>query len=183
MRFTTFLLTGFLVLLPLSLSAIAKQADPALSENTAAINSVKPPNFASHEGQVYSSGQPAKDELKMLAQKGIKHVINLRSRHEQNWDESELVKQLGMTYHSLPITSAEDINTENAAKLTALINKLKGEGVLVHCASSNRVGALIAISAYLKGLNNEAAIDEGKRWGLKSLEPVAQSVINQSSGL
>jgi hypothetical protein len=43
---------------------------------------------------------------------------------------------------------------------------------LVHCASSNRVGAMIALRAALvDGASADAALAEGRRWGLKSLEP------------
>lgn len=175
-------LSGFLVLSLFSIPTLAK--DLSLSEssqqkvNTTKIDNAKILNFVSHDGHVYSAGQPSKEALKMLAETGIKHIINLRSPDEQTWDENELVNRLGMTYHAMPIANADEVNSENAAKLADLINKLKGEGVLVHCASSNRVGALIAISAHLKGLKTEAAIDEGKRWGLKSLEPAARRVIS-----
>jgi len=185
MTLTSHYFCVFLVLSFLSLSTLAKQSLPAetsqLSDNIAKIEHAKILNFVSHDGHVYSAGQPSKEALKMLAESGIKHIINLRSPDEQTWDENDLVNGLGMTYHAMPIANAGEVNSENAAKLSDLLNRLKGEGVLVHCASSNRVGALIAISAHLKGLKTEAAIDEGKRWGLKSLEPVAQSVINNQN--
>src|SRR5690606_38327465 len=47
---------------------------------------------------------------------------------------------------------------------------------LVHCASGNRVGALAALrAAWLQGADEEAAIAEGRRWGLRSLETEVRS--------
>ncbi|MFM9745549.1 hypothetical protein ACKI2C_49195, partial [Streptomyces brasiliscabiei] len=90
----------------------------------------------------------------------------------QDWDEKALVNSLNMNYVALPITGVKDNNVENARLLTQFLAQKRGEAVLVHCASSNRVGALMAIAAYESGQDVEASIGEGKNWGLKSLEPV-----------
>ncbi|MFC5577936.1 hypothetical protein ACFPOA_07935 [Lysobacter niabensis] len=43
--------------------------------------------------------------------------------------------------------------------------------VLVHCASGNRVGAIVALrAAWMEGRSTEDAIAIGKTWGLKGLE-------------
>ena len=45
--------------------------------------------------------------------------------------------------------------------------------VLLHCASGNRVGALLALAAVqVDGASPEAALTLGRAAGLKSLEPV-----------
>ncbi|MBB1386863.1 hypothetical protein H5119_15180 [Pseudoalteromonas sp. SG45-5] len=135
-------------------------------------------NLVEHSNHVYSAAQPSAEQIKLLSQAGVKHVINLRSFSEQTWDEGEFVRSLGMNYHALPIAGAQDVTVENARNLINLLNEFKGESILVHCASSNRVGALMAISAHEQGLDVEAALDKGRHWGMKSLEPVVREVVN-----
>lgn len=152
--------------------------DLSVQANFHAIDNVEVANLMPHAGHVYSAGQPSIDQFKALAHEGIKHVINLRGQSEQDWDEKALVNSLNMDYVALPITGAKDINVKNARLLTQFLAQRKGEAVLVHCASSNRVGALMAIAAYERSQDIEASIAEGKSWGLKSLEPVVRNVIS-----
>ncbi|MNN82154.1 hypothetical protein D3C81_1990580 [compost metagenome] len=49
--------------------------------------------------------------------------------------------------------------------------------MLLHCASGNRVGALLALLAHERGLDEEAAIAEGRAAGLGSLEPTVRAQI------
>jgi len=50
--------------------------------------------------------------------------------------------------------------------------------IVVHCASSNRVGAMAALrAAWLQGQSADQAIETGKAWGLKSLEPEVRALL------
>ncbi|MEM6983132.1 MAG: hypothetical protein AAF510_09115 [Pseudomonadota bacterium] len=142
------------------------------------VNNANIKNFAAHNNLVFSAAQPSDAQFKQLSQANVKHVINLRAADEQDWDEGALVNSLGMSYHAIPIAGAKDVNIENAKQLASLLAKLNGESVLVHCASSNRVGALMAISAHQQGADIESAIETGKQWGMASLEPVVRKVMN-----
>lgn len=125
--------------------------------------------------QTYAGGQPSPDQLRALAEAGVQHVINLRPRAEQGgFDEADAVTAAGMQYHHLPIAGGRDINFDNAAKLDRLLSQTADQTVLLHCASGNRVGALIALRASMAGVENEAAIAEGKRWGLTGLESLVR---------
>ena len=124
---------------------------------------------------IYSSGQPTKKQLESLAKLGVKNIVNLRPAKELNWDEAAFVSSLGMQYHLIPVDGAAGINVENATKLNLLLEKLKVESTLVHCSSSNRVGALIALEAKFKGGQTvEEAVELGRGWGLKGLEPLVR---------
>ena len=128
------------------------------------------PAFHQASETLYTSAQPSKEALEILAKNGVKHVINLRPASELDWDEQAWVESLGMTYHSIPVAGAKGINTENAAKLDALLAKLKNETTLLHCSSSNRVGGLRALIEFDdNGGDVDAAIDAGKQWGLSGL--------------
>lgn len=121
------------------------------------------------------SGQPTQEQLDTLASEGVKHVVNLRPASEQSWSEQKKVQSLGMKYISIPVSGADDLTVENARKLDAALTLIGKEPALIHCASGNRVGALMAISeAKLKGKSDRAAIRTGKKWGLTKLEPVVR---------
>lgn len=142
------------------------------------VNNTNIKNLAAHNNLVFSAAQPSTEQFKQLSDAKVKHVINLRASDEQNWDEGALVNSLGMNYHAIPIAGAQDVNIDNAKQLASLLAQLKGESVVVHCASSNRVGALMAISAHQQGADIESAIKTGKQWGMASLEPVVRKVMN-----
>ena len=46
--------------------------------------------------------------------------------------------------------------------------------VLIHCASSNRVGALLALRESLRGASDEEALEFGKQAGMTRLEPLVK---------
>lgn len=128
---------------------------------------------------VLTGGQPTAAQFKTLAGLGYGTVINLRGPGESGSTDPALIESLGMTYVAIPVTSADDVSEENARKLAAAM----GDGetpVVLHCASSNRVGALLAMKAfYVDGMEPEEAFALGKAAGVTRLEPV----IRQKLGL
>ncbi len=137
------------------------------------------PNIANPEMKFYASGQPSKQQLEMLKMQGVTHIVNLRPHAEQDWDEKAYVESLGMNYYHIPVEGAEGINHENAAKLDMLLAQHQGEAMLVHCASGNRVGALIALNEGDDSASIDTAIATGKKWGLTGLEPVVREKLTQ----
>lgn len=113
---------------------------------------------------------------------GVKHVINLRTAEESaGFDEARIATGLGLDYHAIPIAGAQSLTKENAQKLDELLDQAGDELTLIHCASGNRVGALIAVrEAWIKGQPTEAAIAEGKRWGLTSLEEAVRAALRDA---
>jgi len=125
--------------------------------------------------KIYSSGQPTKEQLRSLAKLGVENIVNLRPAKELDWDEAAFVRSLGMQYYSIPVDGAAGINAENATKLSLLLETLKAKPTVVHCSSSNRVGGLIALEAKFKGGQTiDQAVELGKGWGLKGLEPLVR---------
>ena len=123
---------------------------------------------------ITSSGQPGEPALKVFADSGYSAVIDLRGPSEsRGLDEAAVVEGLGMSYVPFPISGADAINFDNAAKLKTLI-ELQDGPVLVHCGSGNRVGALLALAEALDGADAEQAIAAGKAGGLTRLEPVVR---------
>jgi uncharacterized protein (TIGR01244 family) len=162
-------------------SVIALAAGLAQAQvNTAAILSAEILNLSTPAENVFASGQPSQDQLQVLAKSGVKHIISLRPASETDWDEAELARSLGMEFHNIPVAGADDVTSENARKLQELLSSLEGQPTLVHCASSNRVGALRAlIAAESGGEPLESAISTGKAWGLTSLEPAVRAALSK----
>lgn len=130
----------------------------------------------SPEPGITTAAQPTPEQLQALAEAGFTTVINLRTDDEMHFDEGDQVQSLGMNYHRIPIGSAADVNEDAARQLDAYLAGADGP-VLVHCATSNRVGALFAVREHLAGADTETAVAKGKAAGLTSLEGRAREVI------
>lgn len=146
---------------------------PALASDyssTADISALGIKNLKQPSVQTWVAGQPTKAQIEKLGKTGVTHVINLRPASETDWQEDALLEAQGIVFHRLPISGAQDLSFENAAKLDQLLSDLNGESVLVHCASGNRVGGLVALHSIASGASEDAAIEKGKAWGLTRLE-------------
>lgn len=121
--------------------------------------------------RLITAGQPASSAWPLLAQRGVGLVVNLRPKAELgDRDEAAEVAQAGLAYREIPVAGADGITEANARQLWSLLQDAKGE-VLVHCASGNRVGALLALgAAKAGGMAPEAALDLGRRAGLAGAE-------------
>lgn len=129
------------------------------------------------------AGQPATGDWAALAASGIRTVINLRPQAElQGRDERAEVAAAGMRYVELPVSGPADITQENAEALSRLLAQADGP-VLVHCASGNRVGGLLAVAMAQSGMPVSAALDFGRSAGMKSIEGRTREVIEQTQAL
>lgn len=106
-----------------------------------------------------------------LADAGVRRVIDLRGADEdRGFDEAAAVREAGLDYIAIPITGASDLNASNVAALDAALKGFDPSQVVIHCASGNRVGALIALRAAAQGATPEAALATGRAHGLRGLE-------------
>lgn len=129
-------------------------------------------DFAQPQPGLHTGGQPSQDDLARLKSEGVRTVIDLRGPQEdRGYDEAAEARRLGMTYFALPITGKDDVTPANAKALGELLRAQDGN-VLLHCASGNRVGALLAMDAAARGVPREEALELGRKAGLRSLEPV-----------
>lgn len=121
-------------------------------------------------GRHISTGQPDEVTLAAIADAGYVGVIDLRTPGEpRGYDEAATARRLGLRYVSLPVGGPADMTYSNAALLERALAKLDGP-VLMHCASGNRVGALLALSASAAGAGDEEAVAIGKEAGLSHSE-------------
>jgi len=128
-------------------------------------------HFANPTPDIHTGGRITAEYLPALRTAGITHIIDLTPDAETpDFDEAAAVRAAGLSYANLPIAGAPDLNRESVDAFDQLLRGTQGP-TLVHCASGNRVGALAALrAAWLQGADEEAAIAEGRRWGLRGLE-------------
>lgn len=149
------------------LAGCASSDNPAL--DMAAVESAQVMNLRAPEARVLSSGQPSVAQLEVMANAGVRHIVNLRTPGEEvDFDEQSAVEALGMRYYSLPVSGAAGIDRANAAQLQSILDATAGDPILIHCATGNRVGGLRAVQHYAANGDTEAAVNEGERWGLTS---------------
>ena len=129
--------------------------------------------------RLLTGGQPDAQQLQDAAKAGVTTVIDLRAPQEdRGYDEQAAAEKLGLRYVRLPINGAGDINEAIARTLDRLLKQDAGT-TLLHCASGNRAGALLALAhARVEGASNEDALQFGRDAGLGSLEPVVRKALD-----
>jgi uncharacterized protein (TIGR01244 family) len=121
--------------------------DPVTLETTGLFQD----KFVSVGDDMFIGGQPTEKALKELQAKGVRTVINLRMPEEMSrvsFDESALVKELGMKYVHIPMrgTATNPYGPKQLDDFVAALNAADGK-VLLHCTVAWRASHLWA--AYL----------------------------------
>jgi protein tyrosine phosphatase (PTP) superfamily phosphohydrolase (DUF442 family) len=128
----------------------------------------------SRQNNVYFAGQPDAQAYHDAPNHDVTTVISLRMPPEitpdrLGFDEPALVESLDMRYVCIPFTG-ESLSTQDADRLAEALSKTPAdEAALIHCGSSNRVGALWAL--YLVRYRNvpiDEAVAQGHAAGLHS---------------
>ena len=166
-----------LLLLPL---VVASCASPQMStvtvEGPSRVEGWDGVNNLFRGDRIYFAGQPDEASLERLTREaGVTTVINLRHSDEQrglSFEEPATAETLGLAYVNIPVSPAS-FSADDVDRFAAVFEQ-SDEPVLLHCASSNRVGGMWA--SYLvrhKGVDVDRAIEIGKEAGLRS-----ESMIN-----
>ncbi|MER3416679.1 MAG: hypothetical protein C4297_10780 [Gemmataceae bacterium] len=164
-RFYSAMLVGILTMAAAQAGA---QQDQQVQE-LKALKVGKIPNL--HQlGDFYFAGQPTKEDFKLLADMGVKAVINLRMPGELDWDEKSVVEGLGMKYYSIPFKAPETLTDKVFDEVRKILREQRG-ALLVHCSTANRVGAVwIAFRVLDCGVPLDRALKEAKQIGLRTAE-------------
>ena len=136
--------------------------------------------FHQPQPDLYTYGQPSAQHLQQARDAGITTVIDLREPGEaRGYDEQAAAQALGLRYVRLPVAGRAGINADNARALHQILGQDSGP-VLVHCATSNRAGALLALrAARQQGLPASDALALGQAAGLHMpalIEQVQQQI-------
>lgn len=140
------------------------------------------PHVARPDGGILTGGQPSRHQLEAAIRSGYRTVVSLRAAGEPfQSEEPGWVRELGGTWVAIPIAGSEDFTRDTVERLDRAIRTARTEdsGIFVHCASSNRVGALFALrAAWIEGADADDAIATGKAAGLRSLEPTVRELLD-----
>ena len=128
------------------------------------------------------AGSPSRDALASLKAAGFRTAIDLRNPAEGVASAREAVEAQGLKFVSVPV-SPGTFSPEDVTKVEAVLKDQDAAPVLLFCASSNRVGATLAVIEYRRGRSKDEAIAEGKKAGLSSsaMEKAALRVMDQDS--
>lgn len=140
------------------------------------------PNSSAFGSQVYFAGQPSEADLAEYARLGVKTVVNLRMPAEMEklgFDEAAAAKAAGLKYVSVPFSGMP--SDGDLARIYSELNKSGDGKVLLHCASSNRVGvSWAAFRSAEHGLPADDALAEGRAAGLKN--PTLEKLTREKIG-
>lgn len=147
----------------------------AVHEGTPAMPAPEPspvPGFSRPRPDLLAGGQPGPGDWAELRAAGVTRVVNLRTAEEMAGRDAEAeARAAGLDYASLPVDGAAGVSEANARALWQRIEYDADGLTLVHCASGNRVGALLALGAARSGEMEAAdALEFGRAAGLSGLE-------------
>ena len=125
--------------------------------------------FSQPQNDVWLGGPPSQKDLERLEQAGVELVIDLRTAEEETDGAADAAMAHGMRYLNLPV-GKEMADAEVLARFTTAFEDATeaSKGVLVHCASGNRVGELWALYQVNRGATPEQAIAEAVASGTRS---------------
>lgn len=120
---------------------------------------------------VITGGQPSAAQLRALKEAGGAIVLDVRDPMEPRpVDEPALVRELGMQYVNVPVR-AGSLDDKTMERILSVLRKAGDRTVFFHCGSGNRVGgALIPYFILDQKLDEEDAVDQAMRVGLRSAE-------------
>lgn len=156
-------------------AAVQNTAAPTAAPTVTATPSIGLPNESAPLPGVLTGGVPSAAQLERAHAAGYKTVISLLPEQEAG-DEANVARAAGLRFWSIPIAGASDLTEANALQLSAAMNELGAQPLIIHCASGNRVGGLLALKAYfVDHASKEEALELGERAGLKSLKPAVEA--------
>ena len=136
-------------------------------------------NYYRVRPDVATAGQPSDDAWADVRAAGFKAVLNLRTEQEGSLEERAKVEAAGLEYFNIPIGS-DGIHESQAELFSKILGDSANRPLLIHCASSNRVGAMWFIHEVLdEGKDESSALEEARKAGLRpSLEPAAKEYVS-----
>jgi protein tyrosine phosphatase (PTP) superfamily phosphohydrolase (DUF442 family) len=139
------------------------------------------PNARVSEEGLLVGGQPTPEQLRAIHEAGYRMVVSLRTSGEKG-DEGEqaAVERLGMKFVSIPVAGPAGLTEENARALSKALSERDVLPAVVHCSIGERAAALLGLEAFVVDrVSPAAAIDLGKRLGMKRLESALRERIHE----
>lgn len=175
-----FMVAALAVSMAMGARASGAPAEVPPSSEAAAEAAVLLPEGRAPLPGVITGGQPDAAQLAALAEAGYRTVVDLRSPGEpySPEDERATLESLGLAYVSIPVAGPEGLTEESARALSAVLAEEDAYPIAIHCASGNRVGALLALeAAWIDGAPAAEALALGLDAGLTGLEPKVRELL------
>ena len=136
-------------------------------------------NYWFYDDRLSSSGMPTAEQMKSVADAGVKVVINLALKTSQGALENEdtVVESLGMKYIHIPVEWSEPTR-QNLEDFFKAMDAHKDEKLFVHCQANYRASSFIMLYRVLRlGWRKEQAIPVMERMWNPEDFPVWQKFI------
>lgn len=103
-------------------------------------------NYIYINESISTSGQPTKDQFKLIKENNFDVVINLALHNATNAieDEVKVVTDLGMSYINIPVIFDEP-EKEQLKQFINILKSFNNQKVWVHCAKNYRVTAFMYV--------------------------------------
>ncbi len=144
------------------------------------VDPVQMPSYRVVQPGLATAGQPVPEALQKLKEMGFRTVINLRTEQEGAAQERSVVEAQGLRYVSVPITP-DTFSLKDVETVEKVLADPDAAPVLLHCATSNRVGGVWAVIQARKGKSLEEAEAAGREAGMRS--PVIQAAVRRVLGV
>jgi protein tyrosine phosphatase (PTP) superfamily phosphohydrolase (DUF442 family) len=105
-------------------------------------------NFVKIDDKIGTAGQPTAEQFKAVRDEGYEAIVNLLPSVQDNAlkGEDEIIRSLGLSYHYIPVVWT-DPRPEDFTAFCAIMERLRGRKVFIHCAMNMRVTAFFSTYA------------------------------------
>lgn len=126
-----------------------------------------------------TAGSLGKKDMNMLKLVGFKTIIDLRTASEGTKEEKDIFHDLGLRYENIEV--ANEITAQQLKTFTDILDKAD-KPILVHCATSNRVGGMLALYHIQNGMDVDTAMELGRAANMtESYEQVIRDGLKKPS--
>jgi len=163
-----------------TLAAALLAATPALAAVPESVDPVQIPNYRLIHPGLAAAGQPTPEALARLKEMGFRTVVNIRTEKEGAAEERGIVEAQGLRYVWVPVTP-DAFSLADVEAVGKVLDDPASGPVLLHCASSNRVGGVWAVLEARRGKSLDEALAAGRAAGLQSpaMEAAVKRVLGQ----
>ena len=133
------------------------------------LTNIKVKNFGRINDNYYRGAQPKEGDYRTLAALGVKTVIDLTKDGRD--DEPSLVRNAGMKFYRIPMTTSDRPADSAVTKFLQLVNDPANQPVFVHCQGGrHRTGVMTAVYRMTQdGWTANQAYSEMKKYKFETL--------------
>jgi len=153
--------------IPTLLVAAVLGVAPARGEVPVTVDPEAIPNYQLIRPGLAFGGQPSAETVERLGEMGFRTIVNLRTEREGAPAEGEVVRAQGLDYVWVPVT-AGTFSLQDVETVERVLDDPEAAPVLLHCASSNRVGAVWGAIQARQGRTRDEVESDTRTAGLHS---------------